>query len=185
MLAEQQQQLVVAVEELDLEQVQQLLTHTDPNFMADDVPLVSILTDRLYDWWEKIHDAYEDHQPLSEQEKQANARVYVDILDALILAGANIHLWDSEEFYGPLWDSASAACVPMVQRLLAEKVNPNTLDDEGMTILSSISYLFFECDYDEIDWQDVYPEIKNTLNLLREHGAKMTKELDAPTHLTS
>ena len=86
-------------------------------------------------------------------------------------------MWDSEEFYGPLWDAASAACEPVVQRLLDEKVDPNTKDDEDQTILSSISQVWFECDYDEIDWDDALPEMKATLQLLREHGAKMTKEL--------
>lgn len=181
MLNEQQNALTQAILDLDVETVKQLLTTVDPNFMADDVPLISVLTDRLYDWLEKIILSYESGHGLSEAEKQAEVKPYIEILDALITAGANVHLWDSEEYYGPLWDCASAACVPMVQRLLAEKVNTNTLDDEGLTILSSISHLFFECDFDEIDWQDVYPEIKNTLQLLREHGAKMSKELT--THM--
>lgn len=185
MLNEQQQVLTEAILDLDVKTVQQLLTTVNPNFMANDVPLISVLTDRLYDWWEKVSLAYEAGHALSEAEKQAEVKPYIDILNALIDAGVNVHLWDSEEYYGPLWDCASAACVPMVQRLLDEKVNPNTLDDEGLTILSSISHLFFECDFDEIDWQGVYPEIEQTLALLRQHGAKMSKELDSMTHLVS
>ncbi|MGA9699610.1 MAG: ankyrin repeat domain-containing protein, partial [Acinetobacter sp.] len=90
---------------------------------------------------------------------------------------ANIHLWDAEELYGPLWDAASAACVPAVKRLLDEKVDPNSKDEEGLTILSSISDLFFDCDFDEINWSEALAEEKQTLELLRSHGAKMTKEL--------
>lgn len=65
-----------------------------------------------------------------------------------------------------------------MKRLLDEKVNPNTLDDEGLTILSSISQLMYECDFDEIEWEQTWPEEKQTLQLLREHGAKMTKEMN-------
>jgi hypothetical protein len=36
--------------------------------------------------------------------------IKLDILEALIQAKANVHLWDAEEFYGPLWDAASSAC---------------------------------------------------------------------------
>mgnify|MGYP003601094800 FL=1 len=46
-----------------------------------------------------------------------------------------------------------------------------------MTILSSISDLFFDCDFDEINWSEALDEEKQTLELLRKHGAKMTKEL--------
>ena len=95
----------------------------------------------------------------------------------LIQAKVNVHLWGSEEVYGPLWDAASSACVPAVKRLLEEKVNPNTKDEEGLTILTSISDLFFDCDFDEISWSEALEEEKQTLELLRSHGAKMTKEL--------
>ena len=67
----------------------------------------------------------------------------------------------------------------MVQRLLDEKVDPNTRDEEGLTILSSISQLFFDCDFDEIDWSESLKEERETLELLRQHGAKMSKELTA------
>ncbi|WP_139033145.1 ankyrin repeat domain-containing protein, partial [Acinetobacter baumannii] len=77
----------------------------------------------------------------------------------------------------PLWDAASSACAPAVQRLLDEKVDPNTRDEEGLTILSSISQLFFDCDFDEIDWSEALQEERETLELLRRHGAKMSKEL--------
>ena len=67
----------------------------------------------------------------------------------------------------------------MVQRLLDEKVDPNTRDEEGLTILSSISQLFFDCDFDEIDWSESLQEERETLELLRRNGAKMSKELTA------
>ena len=111
--------------------------------------------------------------------QQQELHVYLAILDALIQAKANLHLWDAEEFYGPLWDAASSACAPVVQRLLDEKVDPNTRDEEGLTILSSISQLFFDCDFDEIDWSESLVEERATLELLRQHGAKMSKELTA------
>ena len=60
---------------------------------------------------------------------------------------------------------------------MAQKVDPNTRDDQDLTILSSVSELWFDCDFDEIDWSEALPEEKQTLNLLRENGAKMTKEL--------
>lgn len=178
LLNAEQTQLIQAIQELDVATVQQLLNHVDPNFLTEQGPPVSVLCDRLFSWWEMLCDAYEAEQPLSEAAKQQELQSYLTILDALIQAKANLHLWDSEEFYGPLWDAASAACVPVVQRLLDEQVNPNTLDDEGLTILSSISQLFFECDYDEIDWTQAYPEVRQTLELLRSRGAKMSKELD-------
>ena len=64
-----------------------------------------------------------------------------------------------------------------MQRLLAENVDPNSKDEEGLTILSSISDLFFDCDFDEINWSEALVEEKQTLELLRSHGAKMSKEL--------
>ena len=64
-----------------------------------------------------------------------------------------------------------------MQRLLDEKVDPNTKDSDDLTILSSISELFFDCDFDEINWDEALLEEKQTLELLRKHGAKMTKEL--------
>lgn len=180
MLTAQQQQLITAIQELNLEQVQELLTQVDPNFLTEQGPPVSVLCDRLLHWWEMICDAYEAGKPLSEEQKQQELHVYLEILDSLIKAKANLHLWDSDEFYGPLWDAASVACEPVVRRLLDEGVDPNTFDDEGLTILSSVSFLLFECDYDEIDWSQVYPEIKNTFDLLRANGAKMSKELSQP-----
>src|SRR5690606_26466293 len=111
------------------------------------------------------------------EEKQQKLQVHLDILDALIKAKVNLHLWDAEEIYGPLWDAASAACVPAVERLLDEKVDPNTRDEDGLTILSSISDLFFDCDFDEVNWAEALEEEKQTLELLRSRGAKMSKEL--------
>src|SRR5690606_372309 len=139
----------------------------------------SMVCDGLFAWWEKICEAYEAGEPLSETEKQQELQVYLDILDALLKAKAHLHLWHAEEFYGPLWDAASSASVPVVQRLLDEKVDPNSRDEEGLTILSSISQLFFDCEFDEIDWSESLKEERETLELLRQNGAKMSKELTA------
>lgn len=178
MLTQQQNQLLQAIDELDVAQAKLLLQDVDPNFVDEEVgPPVSKLCDQLFNWWENICDAYESGQPLSEEEKAAQLQPYLDILQALIGAGANLHLWDSEELYGPLWDAASAACEPVVKILLAHEVDPNTRDDEGLTILSSVSDLLFDCDFDQIDWTQALPEERDTLELLRKHGAKMTKEL--------
>ncbi|MCH7394667.1 ankyrin repeat domain-containing protein [Acinetobacter dispersus] len=179
MLNKQQQALVQAIQQLDLDQVQSLLAEgLDPNFIdPEQGPPVSVICDGLFTWWEQICEAYEAGKPFTEEEKQQQLKVYIDILEALIQAKANLHLWDSEEFYGPLWDAASSACVPVVQRLLDEKVDPNTRDEEGLTVLSSISQLFFDCEFDEIDWSESLPEERATLELLRQHGAKMSKEL--------
>ncbi|ENV10122.1 MULTISPECIES: ankyrin repeat domain-containing protein [Acinetobacter] len=181
MLNKQQQALVQAIQQLDLDQVQSLLAEgLDPNFIdPEQGPPVSVICDGLFVWWERICEAYEAGKPFTDEEKQQQLKVYLDILDVLIQAKANLHLWDSEEFYGPLWDAASSACVPVVERLLVEKVDPNTRDEEGLTVLSSISQLFFDCEFDEIDWSESLPEERATLELLREHGAKMSKELSA------
>ena len=169
MLTAQQQVLVQAIEELDLAQVQRLLADgLDPNFMdAEKGPVISVWSDGLFQWWEKVCEAYEAGQPLTEQQKQQDLQVHLDILEALIQAKVNLHLWDA----------ASAACVPAVQRLLDEKVDPNSKDEDGLTILSSISDLLFDCDFDEIQWSDALPEEQQTLELLRRYGAKMSKEL--------
>ena len=115
-------------------------------------------------------EAYEAGSPLTAEEN-SNVWMYIYRFWKLIQAKVNLHLWDAEEVYGPLWDAASAACVPAVQRLLEEKVNPNSKDEEGLTILSSISDLFFDCDFDEINWAEALEEEKD-LELLRSHGAK-------------
>ena len=178
MLNPQQTALLQAIDELDVVQVQTLLKDTDPNFVdAEAGPPISKLCDQLFNWWENVGEAYEANHPLTEEEKQAQLKPYIDILQALIAANANLHLWDSEELYGPLWDAASAACEPVVKILLAHKVDPNTRDDDDMTILSSISDLFFDCDFDAIDWSESLSEERATLELLRANGAKMNKEL--------
>ena len=61
--------------------------------------------------------------------------------------------------------------------MLELKVDVNSKDEEGKTILTSICDLFFDQDFDEIDWSQALPEEKETLELLRSHGAKMSKEL--------
>lgn len=179
MLSTQQQQFVQAIEELDLAQVKNLLAQgLDPNFIVPEAgPAVSVWSDGLFKWWEQVSEAYEAHQPWSEAQKAEQLQVHLDILETLLQAQVNVHLWDSEEVYGPLWDAASAACAPAVQRLLDQNVSPNTKDEDGLTILSSISQLLFDCDFDQIDWDHALLEEKQTLQLLRSHGAKMTKEL--------
>ncbi|WP_326518012.1 ankyrin repeat domain-containing protein [Acinetobacter sp. CAAS 2-6] len=178
MLTAQQQLLVQAIEELNLPQVQKLLADgLDPNFIEPEKgPPISVACDGLFQWWELVSEAYQA-EPMTEQQKQEALQVHLEILDALIQAKANLHLWDAEELYGPLWDAASAACVPAVKRLLDEQVDPNSKDEDGLTILSSISDLFFDCEFDEIDWSEALPEEKETLQLLRSRGAKMSKEL--------
>lgn len=178
MLTAQQQLLVQAIEELNLPQVQKLLADgLDPNFIDPEKgPPISVACDGLFQWWELVSEAYQA-EPMTEQQKQEALQVHLEILDALIQAKANLHLWDAEELYGPLWDAASAACVSAVKRLLDEQVDPNSKDEDGLTILSSISDLFFDCEFDEIDWSEALPEEKETLQLLRSRGAKMSKEL--------
>ena len=179
MLSAQQQVFIQALEDLDLAQVKRLLADGfDPNFMEPEKgPAVSIWSDGLFKWWEKICDAYEAGEPLTAEQKAQDLQPHLDILDALINAKANFYLWDAEECYGPLWDAASAACVPASDKLLDHKVDPNTKDEEGKTILSSISDLFFDCEFDQIDWSQALPEEKESLELLRSRGAKMSKEL--------
>lgn len=179
MLSAQQQVFVQALEDLDIAQVRRLLADGfDPNFIEPEKgPAVSIWSDGLFKWWEKVCDAYEAGQPLSAEEKVQDLQPHIEILDELIKAKANFYLWDAEECYGPLWDAASAACTPAIQKLLDYKVDPNTKDEEGKTILSSISDLFFDCEFDQIDWSQALPEEKESLELLRSRGAKMSKEL--------
>ena len=179
MLTAQQQLFVQALEEQDLAQVQRLLADgLNPNFVDfEKGPAISVWSDGLFKWWEMVCEAYEAGQPMNQEQKQQQLQVHLDILEALIQAKTNVHLWDAEEIYGPLWDAASAACVPAVQRLLDENVNPNMIDSDGLSILSSISELFFDCDFDAINWSEALDEEKQTLDLLRSHGAKMTKEL--------
>ena len=180
MLTAQQQNFVQALENLDLAQVKALLAEgLDPNFIdLEKGPAISVWSDGLFQWWETVCEAYENGAALSAEEKQNLLQVHLDILEALIEAKVNLHLWDVEEVYGPLWDAASAACVPAVQRLLDANVDPNSKDEDGLTILSSISDLFFDCDFDEIDWSQALDEEKQTLELLRSRGAKMSKELN-------
>ena len=180
MLTAQQQTFLQAIENLDVAQVQALLADgLDPNFIDfEKGPAISVWSDGLFQWWEEVSQAYEEGTAFSEQEKQQKLSAHLDILNLLISSKVNLHLWDAEELYGPLWDAASAACVPAVQRLLDENVDPNSKDEDGLTILSSISDLFFDCDFDEINWSEALLEEKQTLELLRSRGAKMSKELD-------
>ena len=179
MLSAQQQVFVQALDDLDLAQVQRLLADGfDPNFMEPEKgPAVSIWSDGLFKWWEKVCDAYEAGKPMTAEQKSQDLQPHLDILNELIKGKANFYLWDAEECYGPLWDAASAACVPVIETLLDHKVDPNTKDEEGKTILSSISDLFFDCECDKIDWSQALPEEKEALELLRNRGAKMPKEL--------
>jgi ankyrin repeat protein len=178
MLTEQQKALTDAIQALDVAQVNALLAQgVDPNFIDEEYgPPATQICDRLFDWWEAVLDGYESETPLDEQQKSRLLVPYQEILQALIDAKANLHLWDAEEFFGPLWDAASAACVPVVRTLLAHKVDPNKRDDEGMTILSSICDLYFDVDYDLIDWEQTLPEERATVELLRQYGALTTAE---------
>ena len=99
MLTAQQQVFLQALEELDLAQVQRLLADgLDPNFIdAEKGPAVSVWSDQLFKWWEKICDAHESGELLTEEEKKQDLQVHMDILEALIAAKANFHLWDAEE----------------------------------------------------------------------------------------
>ncbi len=168
-----------AISTLNLADVKRLLADgADVNFIDPELgPPITQICDQLFDWWQAIMDGYEHNMPLRDAEKTARLQPYLDIINVLIEHGANLHLWDAEEFFGPLWDAASAACVPVVQLLLDKGVKTDTLDDDNMTILSSISHLWFDVDFDEIDWADALPEEEATLKALRVHGAKMTKEL--------
>ncbi|MEC7118466.1 MAG: ankyrin repeat domain-containing protein [Pseudomonadota bacterium] len=179
MLTSEQTALTQAIAALDPEQVNALLQQgLSPNFLHPELgtPLTQVC-DQLFNWWEAIVHGYETDQPLEEAEKASSLQPYQTIIQALIQAGANVHLWDVEEFFGPLWDATSAACAPVVATLLDQGVNPNTLDDDGMTILSSISDLWFDVDFDLIEWSEALPEEKATLELLRARGGKTTAEL--------
>ncbi len=178
MLTEQQTALSAAIQALDVEQVKTLLAQgVDPNFIDEEYgPPVTQVCDRLFDWWETVLSGYESEEPLNDEQKNKLLAPYQAILQALIDAKANLHLWDAEEFFGPLWDAASAACVPVVQTLLDHKVDPNKRDDEGMTILSSICDLYFDVDFDLVDLEQALPEERETLELLRKHGALTTAE---------
>ncbi|MFB2537858.1 MULTISPECIES: ankyrin repeat domain-containing protein [unclassified Acinetobacter] len=174
-----EQQLLDAIQQLDSQKVADCIEKgANVNFLDAErgFPL-TVLCDSLFDWWLILQQAYDDDMPLSDSVKQEKLSPYLQIFEQLIVAGATPHTWDSEEFYGPLWDAASAACLPIVQRLLDLNVNPNTLDDDGLPVLSSISDLWFECDYDEINWNEAYLEQQTTLQLLRQHGAKTTTEI--------
>jgi ankyrin repeat protein len=174
----QQVALSQAIAALDVDAVKALLSAgANPNFLDDEQgPPLTQICDQLFDWWEAVVNGYETETPLSDAEKAALLTPYQQIIDALIAANANVHLWDAVEFFGPLWDAASAACVPVVQQLLDAGVNPNTRDDDGMTILSSISDLWFDVDFDLVEWSDALPEEAETLQLLRARGAKTTGE---------
>jgi len=178
MMTDQQAALTNAIQKLDVEQVTTLLAQgIDPNYIDEEYgPPATQICDRLFDWWEAVLHGYETENPLNDEEKSRLLAPYQAILQALIDAKANLHLWDAEEFFGPLWDAASAACVPVVQTLLDHKVDPNKRDDEGMTILSSICDLYFDVDYDLIDWDQALPEERETVELLRKHGALTTAE---------
>lgn len=71
-----------------------------------------------------------------------------------------MYLWDIEEIYGLFWDVVSVVCVFVVKRLLDEKVDLNIKDEDGLIILFFISDLFFDCEFDEINWVEVLVEEK-------------------------
>ncbi len=68
MLTAQQQAFVQALEELDLQQVQRLLTDgLSLNFIDPEKRhlAISVWSDGLFKWWEAICEAYEAGAPLS------------------------------------------------------------------------------------------------------------------------
>lgn len=163
----------------DVERVKQALVQGASVHHIDDEHghALSVWGDALFDWWQAVDQAYHSI-PFTEQQKQQQLEPHQRIFDLLLEYGANVYLWDCDLFYGPLWDAASAACVPMVQRLLDLGVNPNTLDDEDYPILSSICYLWFEHDFEQLSTSaSLRLEQQHTLSLLRQHGAKTATEL--------
>ena len=75
MLSNQQQALVQAIQQLDLDQVQSLLAEgLDPNFIdAEHGFPVSIVCDGLFVWWENVCEAYEAGKPFTDVGKATPA----------------------------------------------------------------------------------------------------------------
>jgi hypothetical protein len=139
-----------------------------------------VACDQLFElWWEPVVAAYEQDQPWTEAQKAEALAPHLALLELLIAAGARVDLWDGEEYFGTVWDAASAACWPVVQRLVTAGAPINLRDDEGDSTLTSLSKLWFEVDFDQIDWLDALPEEQQVLQGLRALGAKTTAELDA------
>ncbi len=86
-----------------------------------------------------VCEAYEAGQPLAEEQKTATfGSSYANFGSADSSESQCASYGMQKKFMAQLWDAASAACAPAVQRLLDEKVNPNIIDSDGLTILSSI-----------------------------------------------
>ena len=85
--------------------------------------------------WEPVVAAYEQDQPWTEAQKAEALAPHLALLELLIAAGARVDLWDGEEYFGTVWDAASAACWPVVQRLVAAGAPINLRDDEGDSTL--------------------------------------------------
>src|SRR5690606_15811364 len=128
MLTAQQQLFVQALEELNLDQVKQLLADgLNPNFIDHDKgPVISVWSDGLFKWWEEVCELYEAGTGSCDDGTPARLAVHLPIRAALIQGYVTLALWDAEDIYGPLWDAASAPSAAAVQRLLDEKVDPNS-----------------------------------------------------------
>ncbi len=104
---------------------------------------------------EHICEAYEAGSPLSEQEKQQNLAVHLEILEALIQAESQFTLYGCRR---TVW--SIMGCCQLSLRTCGSNVywmkSKSQYQDEqcGLTISSSISDLFFDCDFDEINWSE-------------------------------
>ncbi len=169
-----------AVQALDVNAVQALLAQgMDVNAMDAELgSALMVACDRLFEgWWAPVLAGHEADQPLSTEQKAALLAPHLALIDALLAAGARTDWWDGEDYFGPVWDAASAACVPVLERLVAAGAAVNLCDDEGDPVLSSISRLWFEVDFDHINWAEALPEERDTLQFLRDHGARTRMEL--------
>lgn len=95
-------------------------------------------------------EAYEAGQPLTEQQKQQDLQVHLDILEALIQAKVNLHLWDAKKFTARYGMQPHQRVFLQYSVYWMKKSIQNSKDEDGLTILSSISDLLFDCDFDEI-----------------------------------
>lgn len=170
-----------AVQARDIDTIDRLLADgLDVQVMDAELGTALMLAcDQLFEgWWEPVVAAYEADAPWTELQKQQALASHLALIDRLLAAGARVDLWDGEDYFGMVWDAASAACVPALQRLVAAGAPINLCDDEGDSTLTSLSRLWFEVDFDQIDWAEALPEEQATLQWLRAQGARTTPELE-------